>query len=181
MTLAADEFIRRFLLHTVPDGFHRIRHVGFLANGHRMAKLALCRALLDAPYAGAAAAAALARPLPSADRRGNRSLPGLRRRDGLILNENESYMQPGAALIMDNWAPTMKGAKIRGGHIVWATLPEAVPIISSFTYATGSTNRRMYFATATNVYDVTSPTPVADQERADQRQLLCFADGQRGR
>ncbi len=49
MTLAADEFMRRFLQHTVPDGFHRIRHVGFLANGHRTAKLALCRALLDAP------------------------------------------------------------------------------------------------------------------------------------
>jgi Putative transposase/Transposase zinc-binding domain len=49
MTLAADEFIRRFLLHAVPDGFHRIRHVGFLANGHRTAKLALSRALLAAP------------------------------------------------------------------------------------------------------------------------------------
>jgi hypothetical protein len=49
MTLAADEFIRRFLLHTVPDRFHRIRHVGFLANGHRTDKLALCRALLAAP------------------------------------------------------------------------------------------------------------------------------------
>ncbi len=49
MTLAADEFIRRFLLHTVPDGFHRIRHIGVLANGHRTEKLALCRALLAAP------------------------------------------------------------------------------------------------------------------------------------
>jgi hypothetical protein len=49
MTLAADEFMRRFLLHAVPDGFHRIRHLGFLANGHRAAKLALCRALLAAP------------------------------------------------------------------------------------------------------------------------------------
>jgi Putative transposase/Transposase zinc-binding domain len=49
MTLAADEFIRRFLLHAVPDGFHRIRHIGFLANSHRTAKLALCRALLAAP------------------------------------------------------------------------------------------------------------------------------------
>jgi hypothetical protein len=49
MTLNADEFIRRFLLHAVPDGFHRIRHTGFLANGHRTAKLALCRALLAAP------------------------------------------------------------------------------------------------------------------------------------
>jgi Putative transposase/Transposase zinc-binding domain len=49
MTLAAGEFMRRFLLHTVPDGFHRIRHIGFLANGHRATKLALCRALLAAP------------------------------------------------------------------------------------------------------------------------------------
>jgi hypothetical protein len=49
MTLPASEFMRRFLLHAVPDGFHRIRHVGFLANGHRTAKLARCRALLAAP------------------------------------------------------------------------------------------------------------------------------------
>jgi hypothetical protein len=49
MTLTADEFIRRFQLHTVPDGFHRIRHVGFMANGHRTEKLALCRTLLAAP------------------------------------------------------------------------------------------------------------------------------------
>ena len=47
MTLKPDEFIRRFLLHTLPDGFHRIRHFGFMANGHRAAKLALCRKLLD--------------------------------------------------------------------------------------------------------------------------------------
>ena len=46
MTLDADEFIRRFLLHTLPDGFHRIRHYGFLANSHRAEKLALCRRLL---------------------------------------------------------------------------------------------------------------------------------------
>ncbi len=49
MTLHAHEFIRRFLLHTLPDGFHRIRHYGLLANGHRAAKLAQCRKLLDVP------------------------------------------------------------------------------------------------------------------------------------
>jgi hypothetical protein len=48
MTLDADEFIRRFLLHTLPDGVHRIRHYGFLANGQRAARLATCRALLAA-------------------------------------------------------------------------------------------------------------------------------------
>ena len=49
MTLPADEFIRRFLQHTVPDGFHRIRHIGFLANRRRTEKLALCRDLLAVP------------------------------------------------------------------------------------------------------------------------------------
>jgi len=49
MTLAADEFIRRFLLHALPDGFHRIRHYGFLANRHRADKPALCRRLLATP------------------------------------------------------------------------------------------------------------------------------------
>jgi hypothetical protein len=46
MSLKPDEFIRRFLLHALPDGFHRIRHFGFLANGHRTERLALCRSLL---------------------------------------------------------------------------------------------------------------------------------------
>ncbi len=46
MSVEASEFIRRFLLHTLPSGFQRIRHFGFLANCHRKAKLALCRQLL---------------------------------------------------------------------------------------------------------------------------------------
>jgi len=46
MTLSADEFIRRFLLHVLPDGFHRIRYYGFLGNRHRQQKLARCRQLL---------------------------------------------------------------------------------------------------------------------------------------
>jgi len=46
MALAAEEFIRRFLLHVVPGGFVRIRHFGFLANRGRRAKLARGRALL---------------------------------------------------------------------------------------------------------------------------------------
>ena len=49
MTLSAGEFIRRFLLHVLPDGFRRIRHFGFLANVHRNAKLALIRRRLDLP------------------------------------------------------------------------------------------------------------------------------------
>ena len=49
MTVTADEFIRRFLLHSLPPGFQRIRYYGFLANCHRAAKLDLCRRLLSAP------------------------------------------------------------------------------------------------------------------------------------
>ncbi len=46
MTLATDEFIRRFLIHVLPHGFHRIRHYGLLANGGRADNLARARQLL---------------------------------------------------------------------------------------------------------------------------------------
>jgi Putative transposase/Transposase zinc-binding domain len=46
MTLTSEEFIRRFLLHVLPEGFQRIRHYGFLSNCHRQEKLTLCRRLL---------------------------------------------------------------------------------------------------------------------------------------
>lgn len=46
MTLSADEFIRRFLLHVLPDGFQRIRYYGFLGNRYRKQRLDQCRRLL---------------------------------------------------------------------------------------------------------------------------------------
>jgi hypothetical protein len=46
MTVSAEEFIRRFLLHTLPPGFMRIRHYGLLGNRCRHEKLARCRSLL---------------------------------------------------------------------------------------------------------------------------------------
>jgi hypothetical protein len=46
MTLSADEFIRRFLLHVLPDGYHRIRYYGFLGNRHRQENLQRCPQLL---------------------------------------------------------------------------------------------------------------------------------------
>jgi len=48
MTLGTDEFMRRFLLHVLPSGFHRIRHDGLLANGERKCYLTKARALLHA-------------------------------------------------------------------------------------------------------------------------------------
>lgn len=49
MTLATDEFIRRFLLHVLPRGFHRIRHYGLLAGSSRKASIARARELLGVP------------------------------------------------------------------------------------------------------------------------------------
>jgi hypothetical protein len=73
MTLATGEFIRRFLLHVLPKGFHRIRHYGLLAGGSREDNLAKARKLLAArmpeqmseePDTTAAAPEALANPCP---------------------------------------------------------------------------------------------------------------------
>ena len=52
MTLAPDEFMRRFLLHVLPSGFHRIRHYGLLANARRRENLARVRKLLAANATG---------------------------------------------------------------------------------------------------------------------------------
>jgi hypothetical protein len=49
MTLAVDEFIRRFLIHVLPSGFHRIRHYGLFANGGRAENIARARQLLNVP------------------------------------------------------------------------------------------------------------------------------------
>jgi hypothetical protein len=46
MSLSSDEFIRRFLMHVMPSGFHRIRYYGFLGNRYRNQKIAECRRLL---------------------------------------------------------------------------------------------------------------------------------------
>ena len=51
MTLAVDEFIRRFLQHVLPSGFHRIRHYGLFANSGRAENVARARQLLDVPAA----------------------------------------------------------------------------------------------------------------------------------
>jgi hypothetical protein len=72
---------------------------------------------------------------------------------GLIESENYTYMAPGAALVMDNWFPTMRGAQLRGGCIRWCTLPEPM-VTSAFEYASGNI-QKMFAATATNLYDVT--------------------------
>ena len=63
MTLSADEFMRRFLLHVLPAGFHRIRHYGLLANPVRRENLAKIRALLHVTTAASPRAATADEPL----------------------------------------------------------------------------------------------------------------------
>jgi hypothetical protein len=65
MTLGANEFIRRFLLHVLPSGFHRIRHYGLLANGGRREQLAQARQLLHVVAAATEAQANEAVPVAS--------------------------------------------------------------------------------------------------------------------
>jgi len=86
MRLAPHEFIRRFLLHVLPDGFHRIRHYGFLAKGDRGESLARVHRLLQAQPTGEPAAASE----PQADEHAREPFAlcpdcgGLMRRIGLV-------------------------------------------------------------------------------------------------
>ena len=68
MTLDAEEFIRRFLMHVLPDGFVRIRSYGFLANRHRAQRLQLCRKLLGADNTLSTSADSLQAQPPSPDK-----------------------------------------------------------------------------------------------------------------
>lgn len=64
MSLATGEFIRRFLIHVLPQGFHRIRHYGLLASGTRADNIAQARRLLDVPAAQPEAGAEADEPKP---------------------------------------------------------------------------------------------------------------------
>ncbi|RPH75987.1 hypothetical protein EHM76_00095 [bacterium] len=90
---------------------------------------------------------------------------------GIVQHENEAYMQPGGCIVCDNWFPTMRGAKLRGGcvrHCDLHALDGPVPpvpsasrqsVISMFEYTYGS-NVRIFAAQQTKLFDVTAPTPV---------------------
>ena len=73
---------------------------------------------------------------------------------GIIETENWAYTKPGCATILDNWFPTQKGAKLRGGTERWLTLPDPVEVVrSGFDYVSG-TIYRMFAATETRLFDV---------------------------
>ena len=76
---------------------------------------------------------------------------------GLILNENPAFMQPSAALVLDNWFTTEKSIRLRGGSQTWCSLPETTPVQSLFNFVTG-TLRKLFATNAHKLYDVTSAT-----------------------
>lgn len=78
---------------------------------------------------------------------------------GIVDSENLAFTRPGSAVICDNWVPTMRGVKLRGGCIKWCTLPERVPVVSAFEYQSAN-EQRMFAGTATNLYDVTAATAI---------------------
>jgi len=88
MTLDADEFIRRFLIHVLPKGFHRIRHYGLFANAIRAGNIALARQLLGVPE-----------PAPSSEEGGGAE-------DGLEHEEwNACPCCGGRMIIIETFAP----------------------------------------------------------------------------
>ncbi len=100
MTLATDEFIRRFLIHVLPQGFHRIRHYGLFANGGRAENLARARELLHVPAP---------RDQPEADSE--------------VDDRGETLKQPcpscgGPMIIIETFEP---------GHTPWDHAPRAPP------------------------------------------------------
>ncbi len=100
ITLATDEFIRRFLIHVLPSGFHRIRHYGLFANGGRAENLARARELLHVPAP---------RDQPEADSE--------------IEDRGETLKQPcpscgGPMVIIETFEP---------GHTPWDHAPRAPP------------------------------------------------------
>jgi len=80
---------------------------------------------------------------------------------GIVETENWAYTKPGCATVIDNWYPTQKGLRIRGGTERWCVLPDPVEAIrSGFEYVSGAV-QRMFVSTNFRLFDVTfADTPV---------------------
>lgn len=95
-------------------------------------------------------------PQQIAQRLSTTTLPAPTR--GIVLSENEAFMQPGGAAIQVNFVSTLRGVKLRGGTARWCALPETTPVISAFEYVSATT-QKMFAANAGKLYDVTTGTP----------------------
>ncbi|KTR05172.1 hypothetical protein NS365_13310 [Aureimonas ureilytica] len=76
---------------------------------------------------------------------------------GWNTSENLTMASPGTALVMDNWRPTQTGATLRGGSITRATISLAGDPVTSLMSYNGSTARRLFAASKTAIFDVSTP------------------------
>ena len=87
LSLSSSEFIRRFLMHTLPSGFVRIRYYGFLANRHRNERLEKCRRLLGVTSVPASTAEESQTPVENSDRPPSpKTCPACRRQSLTIID-----------------------------------------------------------------------------------------------
>jgi hypothetical protein len=86
---------------------------------------------------------------------------------GIIESENEAFMQPGGAIVQDNWIPTMRGCRLRGGTKTHCTLPDVNPVVSAFEYVNGANVHQMFASQHDKLYNVTSTSPVLVASVAD--------------
>lgn len=75
---------------------------------------------------------------------------------GLVTTADIASQQSGAAIVLENWFPTLTGARIRGGSEKWGLVADGGAIVSAFRYVYGSIER-MFMATATAIYDMSAP------------------------
>ena len=122
MTLAAEEFIRRFLLHVLPEGFQRIRYYGFLGNRHREEKLAVAATCSACRFPSRAGNTEADRRLPRPLRRTHRPFapqcPGLPpRADDHHRNDRRRHDKaavPGHVMMATHFRPLRYGIDLPG-------------------------------------------------------------------
>lgn len=74
---------------------------------------------------------------------------------GLVQNENLAAVQPGSALVLDNWICTTTGVRPRGGSLTYATLSASGAVTSLFAYKSGA-SELLFAATAADLFDITT-------------------------
>lgn len=76
--------------------------------------------------------------------------------NGWVTAESPVNASPASALVLDNWVPTTRGVRARGGSLKHATLHASASVVSLFSYNAAG-NKRLFGATADKIFDITSP------------------------
>ncbi len=85
---------------------------------------------------------------------------------GLVTTAGLADEISGAASVLDNWLPTIRGARIRGGSVKSGLVEDATALVSSMRYRYGGMEK-LFMATGSAIYDVSNPPPLPDAIAAD--------------